>query len=242
MDGTVRPCRRGAHRNHRRVTDRDDGPKVEEQIALDAVTRLEERLGVPVAPTQHEVAIGLLVSGHRFDLVMGVAGSGKTTTLAAVREGFESAGYTVLGPAASGQAARNLGEGAGIESRTVASLAWRLAHNTLELSDRHVLILDEGAMTSDVDLARLLTAVERSGAKLIIVGGDRQLGAIGPGGALTALAERHPEQLWALTDNLRQNDPPDASRFLSSETATSPPPSAGMPATGASILCPTGGE
>jgi ATP-dependent exoDNAse (exonuclease V) alpha subunit len=80
----------------------------------------------------------------------------------------------------------------------------------LELSDRHVLILDEGAMTSDVDFARLLTAVERSGAKLIVVGDDRQLGAIGPGGALTALAERHPEQLWALTDNLRQNDPAEA--------------------------------
>jgi len=50
-----------------------------------------------------------------------------------------------------------------MDSRTVASLTWRLEHNTLELSDRHVLILDEGAMTSDVDLARLLTAVERSG-------------------------------------------------------------------------------
>ena len=184
-----------------------DGPKVEELAALDAVTRLEERLGAPLTTTQQEVATGLLVSGHRLDLVKGVAGSGKTTTLAAVRDGFETAGYIVLGTATSGQAARNLGEGAGIDSRTVASLAWRLDHNTLELSDRHVLILDEGAMTSDVDLARLLTAVERSGAKLIVVGDDRQLGAIGPGGALTALAERHPEQLWALTDNLRQTDP-----------------------------------
>jgi ATP-dependent exoDNAse (exonuclease V) alpha subunit len=85
----------------------------------------------------------------------------------------------VLGTATSGQAARNLGEGAGIESRTVASVAWRLDHYALRLSDRHVLILDEGAMTSDVDLARLLAAVERSGAKLIVVGDDRQLGAIG---------------------------------------------------------------
>jgi ATP-dependent exoDNAse (exonuclease V) alpha subunit len=159
----------------------DEGPKVEEQAALDAVAGLEESLGVPLTATQHEVAVGLLVSGHRLDLVMGVAGSGKTTTLAAVRDGFESAGYTVLGTATSGQAARNLGEGAGIESRTVASLAWRLDHNTLELSDQHVLILDEGAMTSDMDLARLLTAVERSGAKLIVVGDDRQLGCHRPG-------------------------------------------------------------
>ncbi len=159
----------------------EDGPKVEDRAALAAVANLEESLGVPLTTTQHEVAIGLLVSGHRLDLVMGVAGSGKTTTLAAVREGFESAGYTVLGTATSGQAARNLGEGTGIESRTVASPSWRLDHNTLELSDRHVLILDEGATISDVDLARLLTAVERSGATLIVVGDDRQLGANRPG-------------------------------------------------------------
>ena len=117
MDGTLCPCRRGAHRNAGRALTGDDGPKVEEQIALDAVTRLEESLGIPLTATQHEVAIGLMASGHRFDLVMGVAGSGKTTTLAAVREGCESAGYSVLGTATSGQAARNLGEGAGIESR-----------------------------------------------------------------------------------------------------------------------------
>jgi ATP-dependent exoDNAse (exonuclease V) alpha subunit len=135
---------------------------------------------------------------------MGVAGSGKTTTLAAVRDGFEAAAYTVLGTATSGQAAKNLGDGAGMDCRNVASLTWRLDHDTLELSDRYVLILDEGAMTSDVDLARLLTAVERSGAKLIVVGDDHQLGAIGPGGALTALAERHPEQLWGA---LRQPAP-----------------------------------
>jgi len=125
----------------------EEGPKIEEQAALDAVARLEERLSASLSATQHEVAVGLLVSGHRLDLVTGVAGSGKTTTLTAVREGFESAGYIVLGTATSGQAAKNLGEGAGIESRTVASLAWRLDRNTLELSDRHVLILDEGAMT-----------------------------------------------------------------------------------------------
>jgi hypothetical protein len=53
----------------------NDGPKVKEQAALDAVTRLEERLGAPLTTTQHDVAVGLLVSGHRLDLVMGVAGS-----------------------------------------------------------------------------------------------------------------------------------------------------------------------
>jgi hypothetical protein len=53
----------------------------------------------------------------------------------------------------------------------------------------------------------LLAAVEASGAKLVAVGDFRQLGSVGPGGALEALASRHPGHVWTLTDNLRQVDP-----------------------------------
>jgi len=104
------------------------------------------------------VAVGLLVSGHRLDLVTGVPGLGKTTTLAAVRDGFESAGYTVLGTATSGQGAKNLGEAPGWTPAPSPRSPGDWSTTTLELSTGHVLILDEGAMTSDVDLARLLTA------------------------------------------------------------------------------------
>jgi hypothetical protein len=185
----------------------DEGPGVEEQFALEAVHRLEERLGASLTATQKEVAVGLMTSGHRLEVVIGVGGSGKTTTLAAVKDGFETAGYTVIGTATSGQAAKNLGDGAGIDSRTVASVTWRLDHNRLVLSDQHVLILDEGSMTTDVAIARLLAAVERSGAKLIVVGDDRQLGAIGPGRGPHSSCRAPPQQLWALGDNLRQTNP-----------------------------------
>ncbi|MGH9260391.1 MAG: AAA family ATPase [Acidimicrobiales bacterium] len=70
----------------------------------------------------------MAASGRGLDLVVGVAGSGKTTVLVAVRETFETAGHRVVGgTATSGQAARTLAEAAGIQSRTVASLLWRLA-------------------------------------------------------------------------------------------------------------------
>jgi ATP-dependent exoDNAse (exonuclease V) alpha subunit len=124
-----------------------------------------------------------------------------------VRSGFEAAGYKVIGTATSGQAAKQLGEGSGIDSRTVASLTWRLDHHQAVLSPRHVLILDESGMTSDADVGKLLAAVEASGAKLIAVGDHRQLDAVGPGGALEALSKRHPGHVWALRDSLRQLDP-----------------------------------
>jgi predicted secreted protein len=183
-----------------------EGPRVDRQAAFLAVRQLELSRGMRLTDRQAEVAKGLLISGHSLDLVVGVAGSGKTTTLAAVRSGFEAAGYTVPGTATSGQAAKALGDGAGIDSRTVASLTWRLEHHQEVLTPRHVLVLDESGMTSDADAGRLLAAVEASGAKLIAVGDYHQL-VVGPGGALEALSKRHPGHVWTLRDNLRQVGP-----------------------------------
>ena len=184
-----------------------EGPRVDRQGAFLAVRQVELSRGIRLSERQAEVAKGLLISGHSLDLVVGVAGSGKTTTLAAVRSGFEAAGYKVLGTATSGQAAKALGEGAGVESRTVASLTWRLEHYREVLTPRHVLVLDERGMTSDADVGRLLAAVERSGAKLVSVSDYRQLDAVGPGGALEGLSKRHPEHVWTLRDKLRQVGP-----------------------------------
>lgn len=189
------------------VLARPPGPVVSGEVAAAAVGETELARGFRLSERQAEVAKALMVSGHSVDLVVGVAGSGKSTTLGAVRAGFEAAGYQVIGAATSGQAAKALSEGAGISSRTVASLTWRLEHGQEALSQRHVLVLDEGAMSSDADVAKLLGAVEASGAKLVAVGDYRQLSSVGPGGALEALVSRHPGHVWALGDNLRQRDP-----------------------------------
>jgi hypothetical protein len=178
-------------------------PAVDPAVAVAAVTTA----GVRLTTAQRQVATGLLASGHGIDVLVGVAGSGKTTTLSAVRAGFEAAGYTVIGAATSGQAAHTLAAGAGIDAHTVASLAWQLEHDRIRLTARHVLVLDEAGMTTDTDIARLFGAARRAGAKVILAGDYHQLDAIGPGGALEALALRHPDHLWTLVDNLRQHDP-----------------------------------
>jgi hypothetical protein len=148
------------------------------------------------------------MSGRGAELVVGIAGSGKTTMLSVVTEAFEQAGYQVIGTATSGQAAHTLGREASIgESRTLASLAWRLGHGQLALSERSVLILDEVGMTDDAELIRLAGYIEAAGAKLVLVGDDRQLGPVGPGGALGALVGRHPGAVRYLSENRRQTDP-----------------------------------
>jgi AAA domain/TrwC relaxase len=199
--------------DERRVAELSDqlversAPAVPAQVAVSAVLGTELARGARLNERQAEVAKGLLTSGHSLDLLIGVAGSGKTSTLSAVRAGFEAAGYTVIGAATSGQAAKALEEGAGVSSRTVASLTWRLEHQRQALSPRHVLVVDEAGMTPDAEMAKLLGAVKASGARAIVVGDYRQLDAVGPGGALEALARRHPGRVSALTDNVRQGDP-----------------------------------
>ena len=100
-------------------------------------------------------------------------------------------GYRVLGTSISGQAARTLGTEAGIEeSRTIASLLWRLDHGQLYFDDRTVVICDEAGMTDDPAMLRLLAATEAASSKLVIIGDHRQIGAVGPGGSLEALVSR----------------------------------------------------
>jgi ATP-dependent exoDNAse (exonuclease V) alpha subunit len=113
---------------------------------------------------------------------VGVAGAGKTTMLRAVAEAFERSDHQVLGTATSGQAARNLGSEAGIsESRTLASLIWRLDNGQVVLNEKTLVVLDEAGMTDDVGLVRLTAYVEAAGAKLVLTGDHRQLGPVGPG-------------------------------------------------------------
>jgi conjugative relaxase-like TrwC/TraI family protein len=156
---------------------------------------------------QRQAVARICGSGRAVDVVVGVAGSGKTTVLDVAGSAFETAGYRVLGTATSGQAARTLGHESGMPAHTMKSLLHRLDHGQLTLDPRTIVVLDEASMTADADLARLVLSVERAGSKLVIVGDPRQLGAVGPGGALHAALERHPEVVTTLRANLRQRDP-----------------------------------
>jgi conjugative relaxase-like TrwC/TraI family protein len=173
-----------------------------------AIARSESVLGRPLTSGQGTAVRGICREGRRISLVLGLAGVGKTTAIRCAAEAYTAAGYEVAGTATSGQAARTLGREAGLaDSRTVASLLWRLDHGTLHLTPRHVVVLDEAGMTDDGDMLRLLTACDLAKAKVILVGDHRQLGPVGPGGALRALLNRHHGIVHVLAENVRQDDP-----------------------------------
>ncbi len=187
---------------------RSDAPAVTQPAVQEAIAATEAALSAQLSGEQRSAAVGICTSGRGAELIEGVAGAGKTTMLKVVAEAFATAGYQVLGTATSGQAARTLSSEAEIgESRTLASLIWRLDHRQLSLSEQTAVILDEVGMTDDVDLVCLSAHVEAAGAKLILVGDHHQIGSVGPGGALGALVARHPNAVHRLRENRRQRDP-----------------------------------
>jgi Ti-type conjugative transfer relaxase TraA len=121
-------------------------------------------------------------SDHGIAVIQGRAGSGKTTTLAAIRGAYERAGWKVEGIALSGQAALNMEKEAGIKSRTIVS--WKKEQAP---SMNTVVIVDEAGMVGSRSTKAILDRARHAGSKVIFVGDERQLQPIEAGGALHAV-------------------------------------------------------
>jgi Ti-type conjugative transfer relaxase TraA len=123
-------------------------------------------------------------------VVVGYAGTGKSTMLGEARAAWEAEGYHVRGAALSGIAAQQLEGGAGIASRTVHSLLFQWEQGREALTERDVLVVDEAGMIGSRQMERLLSAAQSSGAKVVLVGDPEQLQAIEAGAAFRVIAER----------------------------------------------------
>lgn len=128
-------------------------------------------------PDQRTALLHLGLSSDRVVGVHGVAGSGKSTIIGALREAAGEE-VTLIALAPTSSAAGELGKKAGIESRTVASL---LASGGAKLDDGHVLVVDEAGQLGNRQAVRLLEISRTTGARLILLGDTRQTGAIEQG-------------------------------------------------------------
>jgi conjugative relaxase-like TrwC/TraI family protein len=132
----------------------------------------------------------LTQGGDGVAVVVGRAGSGKTWALGLTREAFELAGYQVHGTAPTGIATVGLADEGFTDARTVDRLLLDLGKGRTALDDRSVLVVDEAAMVATRKLVPLLGHAERAGAKVVLVGDDRQFASIQAGGGFRALRLR----------------------------------------------------
>ncbi len=135
------------------------------------------------------------VAGHGpLTVIIGPAGTGKTTMLTAAVNDLTAHRRPVFGVAPTAKAAAVLARETGMAADTVAKLLhewsrpdrdpeprWRLPSGT-------TLIVDEAGVVSTPDLARLTELARREHWRLVLVGDPRQLQAVGRGGLLAEVA------------------------------------------------------
>jgi conjugative relaxase-like TrwC/TraI family protein len=132
----------------------------------------------------------------------GVAGGGKTTTLAVVREGAEAAGYTVEGFAPTSRAAQKLAE-AGIETKTLQShLAQGQRVNT---GEHRLYVVDESSLASTKQMHELVSRLHPND-RVLLVGDTRQHESVEAGRIFAQLQDAGMKTV-KLDEIVRQRDP-----------------------------------
>jgi ATP-dependent exoDNAse (exonuclease V) alpha subunit len=148
-------------------------------------------------------AVGhILVTRDRVVALDGVAGSGKTTALTAIRTEAERAGYRVEGLAPTSRAALLLAN-AGMRSRTLQEhLATRYRRSPEE---KRLYVLDESSLASTRQMHAFVKRLEPSD-RVLLVGDTRQHQGVDAGRPYQQLQEAG-VQTAHLDTILRQNDP-----------------------------------
>ena len=178
--------------------------RAQEQAALRDAERLARRhiprvaapaarlalMGRTLRPDQ-QAAFDHALAGTGLVLIEGRAGTGKSYTLAAIRDAHAHDGRRVIGLAPTNAVAQDLAKDGFTEAGTVHAALFALKNGRTAWDRKTVVIVDEAAMSDARITGELLAAARQAGAKLILAGDDRQLASIERGGLFTELKQRH---------------------------------------------------
>lgn len=128
-------------------------------------------------------------------VIEGLAGTGKSHGLDAIREAHERAGWRAVGLSLTNVVANNLHRSGFQHASTAHREVWFQerggSHAVPKWDRRTVVIVDETPMLDTGILRRLMRQAAEKGAKVILAGDDRQQGSVQRGGLFTQIKERH---------------------------------------------------
>ncbi len=152
---------------------------------------------------QKSVVEDVLSSPDRIHGIQGVAGAGKTTTLAVLRGAAESQGYEVTGFAPTSRAARQLNE-AGIEGGTLQGFLARSSRPDMQ-EQKHFYFVDESSLASTNQTREFLARIGPND-RVLLIGDIRQHQGVEAGRPFEQLQEAG-MRTAKLDEIIRQKDP-----------------------------------
>ena len=120
--------------------------------------------------------------------MIGPAGSGKTTALAALVRAHTDAGRSVHVLAPTAVAASGLGEAVGVPGQTVAKALWSWDRGMGLPGPGDLILIDEASMATTLDVRDVVRVGREHKALVRLIGDPRQAKAVGAGGALDIVA------------------------------------------------------
>ena len=153
--------------------------------------------------TQRSVVEDVLSAPDRIQGIQGFAGSGKTTTLTAIRSAAEMQGYEVEGFAPTSRAARQLRE-AGIEAGTLQGFLARSADPD-RAERKHFYLVDESSLASTNQMREFLSRIGLND-RVLLIGDIRQHQGVEAGRPFEQLQEAG-MRTTKLNEIVRQQDP-----------------------------------
>lgn len=167
--------------------------QIPEEAVVGRLIQIENKLSVALDEMQRQAVVEAVRNG--LFILTGGPGTGKTTTINAMIQFFESEGMDILLAAPTGRAAKRMTETTGCEARTIHRLLeltpgaeegekhYQFERNEGNPLETDVIIIDEMSMV-DINLMHALLRAVTVGTRLILVGDENQLPSVGPGNVL----------------------------------------------------------
>lgn len=186
--------------------------EVAESAILTKVAGIEKERETVLDDMQKQAVVA--AAGHGLLVITGGPGTGKTTTINALIDYFESEGLRLSLAAPTGRAAKRMTEATGYEAQTIHRLLevsggpddgsrGQFARNAENPLEADVVIIDEMSMVDMYLIHALLLAIP-VGTRLIMVGDVNQLPSVGPGSVLRDIIDSGRFPVVRLTRIFRQ--------------------------------------
>ncbi len=151
---------------------------------------------------QRQVVDDVFLSREKMVGLDGIAGAGKTTTLAVIREGAEAQGYKVEGFAPTSRAAQKLAD-AGMETSTLQKHLVR--GERPDTGERRLYVLDESSLASTKQMHEFVNRLHPND-RVLLVGDRRQHEAVEAGRPFAQLQDAGMKTV-KLDEIVRQKNP-----------------------------------